>query len=321
MAICAAKIVSVVDVAAGQALRQFEFEKDAILTVLALSPDSKTLLCGGGRSFRLIEVASGATLLKRELPVELFGAAFSPDGRTLAVSAGEASATILLFDVPTGKEVLRLRGHASRVRSLAFSPDGTRLASGQWDSTALIWDISAARRKLTARSLTPGELDHLWAELRDADAIKAHAALWALVAAPDASVPFLKEHLHLVPPASPERLRGLIADLDAEDFTRREDASRELAKLGSEAEPALREVLRGKPSLEMRRRVEALLSSLVCQTEMTPDALLQLRSIRVLEQIGTLPERAILKTLASGAPGAPATRDASAALARLVATP
>ena len=321
LALCAAKIVSVVDVAAGQALYQFQFEKDAILTVLALSPDGKTLLCGGGRSFRLIEVASGATLLKRELAVELFGAAFSPDGRTLAVSAGEASATILLFDVPSGKEVLRLRGHASRVRSLAFSPDGTKLASGQWDSTALIWDISSARRRLAARNLAPRELDRLWADLGDTDATKAHAALWALVAAPDASVPFLKKHLHPVSRVSPERLHGLVADLDAEDFTRREEASRELAKLGSEAEPVLREVLQSKPSLEMRRRVEALLGGLVCQTAMTPDALPQLRAIQVLEQIGTPPVRAILKSLAGGAPAAPATRDAAAALARLGATP
>jgi RNA polymerase sigma factor (sigma-70 family) len=317
MALCAAKIVSVVDVAAGQALHQYEFEKDAILTVLALSPDGKALLCGGGKIFRIIEVASGATLLTRELPVELFGAAFSPDGRSLAVSAGEASARILLFDVRTGKELLGLRGHESRVRGLAFSPDGTKLASGQWDSTALIWDISAARRKLAVKSLTPRELNHLWTDLRDTDATKAHAALWALVAAPDTTVPFLKEQLHPVPRVPPERLRGLVSDLDAEDFTRREGASRELAKLGREAEPALREMLQSKPSLEMRHRVEALLSGLVCQTDMTPDALRQLRAIQVLEQIGVPAVHPILKALAGGAPAAPATRDAAATLARL----
>jgi WD40 repeat protein len=317
LALCASKIVSVVDVAAGQALHQFEFEKDATCQVVALAPDGKTLLCGGGKSFRLIEVASGATLLQGELPAEIFGAGFSPDGRTLAVSAGEARASIHVFDVPTRAEILRLHGHESRVRSMAFSPDGTKLASGQWDSTALVWDISAARRKLVAKSLPPRELDHLWADLGGTDAAKAHAALWALVAAPDASVPFLEEHLHPVPLLLPERLRPLITDLDAEEFTRREDVSRELTKLGTEAEPALREVLQGKPSLETRRRVEALLSGLVCQTEMTPDARRQLRAIQVLEQVGTPQVRAILKSLADGAAGAPATRDAVAALARM----
>jgi RNA polymerase sigma factor (sigma-70 family) len=317
LALCAGKIVSVVDVSAGQALHQFEFAKDATLHVLALSPDGKTLLCGGDKSFRLIEVASGAALHKGELPAEVFGAAFSPDGRTLAVSAGEARATIHVFDMPTREEILRLHGHESRVRSLAFSPDGTKLASGQWDSTALVWDISAARRKRAARSLTPREVKQLWSDLRSEDAVNAHAALWRLAAAPDVSVPFLQEHLPPVPRVAPERLRRLIADLDAEDFTRREDASRQLAKLGSEAEPALREVLQSKPSLETRRRVEALLSGLMCQTEMTSDARRQLRAIQVLEQIGTPQVHAILKSLAGGAPAAPATRDAVAALARL----
>jgi hypothetical protein len=71
----------------------------------------------------------------------------------------------------------------------------------------------------------------------------------------------------------------------------------------------------------MRRRVEALLSRLVCQSEMTPDALRQLRAIQVLEQIATSQVRAILKSLAGGTPAAPATRDAAAALARLAARP
>jgi hypothetical protein len=84
-----------------------------------------------------------------------------------------------------------------------------------------------------------------------------------------------------------------------------------------EAESALRKALEEKPSLEKRRRVEALLDCLVCQTEMTPDAPRQLRAIQVLEQIGSSEARQILSSLAEGAPAAPATRDAAAALARI----
>lgn len=268
----------------------------------------------------------------------------------------------MLWDAVTGEQRLRLRGDEGVIWSLAFSPDGKRLASasrfhdqtirfwdlttakeiryffvplekgdqslsksvtswsGQFDSTVLLWDVSAARRRLAARSLTRRELDHLWADQRDTDVTKAHAALWSLVAAPQASVPFLNEQLRPVPQMAPERLRGLVADLDAEGFARREDASQKLAQLSIEAEPALREVLRNKPSLEMRRRVEALLSNLVCQTEVSPDALRQLRAIQVLEQIGVPAVHPILKTLSGGVPAAPATRDASAALARLGAT-
>src|SRR5262249_44853029 len=92
------------------------------------------------------------------------------------------------------------------------------------------------------------------------------------------------------------------------------------AKLGVEVEPALRRILDGKPSLEMRRRVEALLRDLPCQTAMTPDALRQLRAIQTLEQIGSAEARQILTSLPEGAPAAPAPRDAKAALTRLAGT-
>jgi hypothetical protein len=309
------KIVSIVDVTSGQKL--FDFAKEPPPNVVALSPDGKTLCYDADNSFWLREIASGALLHKRKLAENVVGAAFSPDGRIVAVSTGENNARIHLIDVATGKELVRLGGHESRVRSLAFSPDGTKLATGQWDSTALIWDVFAARRKLPSRDLTAKDLERLWTELRDADAAKAHAALWALAAAPDKAVPFLKKHLQPVPRVADKRLRQLIADLDAEEFARREEASRELAKLGIEAEPALRKALEGNPSLELRRRVEALLGEMTCQTEMTPDALRQLRAIQVLEQIGSPQARQILSALAQGAPAAPATRDAAAALTRL----
>jgi hypothetical protein len=314
MALCADKIVSIVDVASAQPL--FQFERDGFPAFLALSLDGKTLLHGAGTSIRLIEVASGTDLHKVALSEEVFSAAFSPDGRIVAVGAGEAQATIRLIDVATSKELLRLRGVDSRVRHLGFSPDGTKLASGQWDTTALIWDVSATRRNLPNKNLRTKDLERLWADLRDADAAKAHAALWSLVASPDNSVPFLKEHLRAVPYVSAERLRRLIADLDAVDFARREEASRSLAKLAIEVEPALRKVLDANPSLELRRRVQTLLDGLACQTEMTPDTLRQLRAIQVLEQIGTPEARQVLSSLAKGAPAAPATRDAAAALAR-----
>ena len=35
-----------------------------------------------------------------------------------------------------------LEGHASVVTSLAFSPDGTMLASGSWDQTIILWEVA-----------------------------------------------------------------------------------------------------------------------------------------------------------------------------------
>jgi len=45
----------------------------------------------------------------------------------------------------------------------------------------------------------------------------------------------------------------LLAELDSDKFERREAASRQLADLGEEAEPALEEALKAGPSLDKRR--------------------------------------------------------------------
>ena len=40
-----------------------------------------------------------------------------------------------MWDVATGAELQRLEGHSSYVNSVAFSPDGVRLASGSHDES------------------------------------------------------------------------------------------------------------------------------------------------------------------------------------------
>src|SRR5205085_656395 len=47
----------------------------------------------------------------------------------------------------------------------------------------------------SAPVLKPEDLDRLWGQLGGEDAPKSYLAFWTLVAAPEQSVPFLKEHL------------------------------------------------------------------------------------------------------------------------------
>ena len=80
-------------------------------------------------------------------------AAFSPDGTTSASWKWEGDeAKIRLWDVSTGEIIAILKGHVARVRDVAYSPDGSTLASVSHDGTVLLWDLQ--RILPHARTLT-----------------------------------------------------------------------------------------------------------------------------------------------------------------------
>ena len=97
-------------------------------TLVATASWDKTVKLWDPRTGREVRTVGGH-------PEAVLGVSFSPDGKTVAASTAHwgdgdytpRPAEIWLWDVATGKEIARLMGHANRVFSVAFAPDGKTL--------------------------------------------------------------------------------------------------------------------------------------------------------------------------------------------------
>jgi RNA polymerase sigma factor (sigma-70 family) len=309
-------VLRLLDTATGGEAYQLRLTEN--VTNLTFSPDGKTLAGGAGcGTLHFWEVATGkqrAAWPDRDLRSGST-MAFSPDGRVLAL--GDSDGALRLCLAGTGKELRRLPGHQNGITCLAFSADGKMLASGSWDTTVLVWDVSALldRKAEQGRELGAGQLDALWANLAGDDAVAAYQAIQKLAAVPRQAVPLLKARLRPVARVGPKQIASLLADLDSDAFEAREESTAELEKLGEAAGPAVRKALEGKPSPEARRRLEGLLHKL---RRVSPERLRELRALEALERIDSPEVRQTLEALAGGMPEARLTQEAKAALRRLV---
>jgi WD40 repeat protein len=76
----------------------------------------------------------------------MYGLAFDPGGRFLAVGSSEA---IVLLEVATGKKARSFAlDDDALTDSLAFSPDRKTLATGHRDGTARVWDVRTGKERL-----------------------------------------------------------------------------------------------------------------------------------------------------------------------------
>jgi RNA polymerase sigma factor (sigma-70 family) len=304
------KLISLWDVATGRAL--WRVEAEAAFRGVAFSPDGRTVAVAMADRIVLLETASGRERARLKASVRL--PAFAPDGRTLVAAEGSA---VRLWDVARGDDLGRLTGHQGRVEALAFAPDGRALVTGSADSTALVWDVGRLLPRPRLAELRSGQAEALWDDLASDDAGKAYRAVVALSAAPKDAVALLKERLKPVAAADAPRVAKLIADLDSDTFDVREKAAKELEPIAEQASDALRKALKGSPSAEVRRRVEALLAPQEFGGRQSPQVLRQVRAVEVLESAGTPEARQLLEALARGVAGARLTREARAALERL----
>jgi len=312
--------VTVLDLATRRSLCHI-LDAEASIQKVAFSPDGRLVAAASkkGSPCRVYEVASGQMVRAARLPgeeqAEPLSVVFA--GRNDLLAFGTAGGSIFLWDLRSG-EPAEFKGECGSILSLACSPDGKLLASGNSDTTVLIWAVPAVR----STAITPGaepsrtELEKWWGEL-GGDAVTAHRAVQALASSPR-SAAFLRERLRPIALQDAKVVARHVAGLASEDYRERRDALAALERLGELAVPLLQKRLGEKPSLEEARRIEELLRKTV---RWRADQFQALRAIQSLEYMGTAAARQVLESLAGGAPESRLTQEAKASLRRLARKP
>jgi WD40 repeat protein len=124
------------DVATGQPLATLRDVGN--VNAVAFAPDGSLLASADeGGEINLWDPSTGALKRTTRGTGQLRCVAFTPDGRNV-VAAGKGK-TIGIWDVATDQELLTLDGHQAQINALAFSPDGSILASCSHDGAVKVW--------------------------------------------------------------------------------------------------------------------------------------------------------------------------------------
>ncbi|HXD86086.1 MAG TPA: protein kinase [Urbifossiella sp.] len=119
------------------------------ISVLAVSPDGKSRAWAGRNGPVRVATAGSEPL---ELPImgRTSALAFIPKANSWLLAVGGDDGVVRLFN-PERRLVRTLSGHTGPIATLTASVDGSALASGGMDGSALVWNVNAGTNRATLR--------------------------------------------------------------------------------------------------------------------------------------------------------------------------
>ncbi len=147
------KLIKIWDVGTGREIKSFFHETLISPTVVSIGVDRKYMASASAHEVRLWDLTNNVEVTDFSCPIVILQAgtynykalALSPVSNVLAVGNYEEVGMIGLLEVPSGKVIKKLKGHADFLLSLDFSPDGKNMVSGGMDKIVRVWDVEKGK--------------------------------------------------------------------------------------------------------------------------------------------------------------------------------
>ena len=137
---CREGSAAVYDTASGRPLRELTGLHGGTYQKLALNAGGAVLSASGAGAFNIYDLAGTETFTVEEFSRTGSTVDLSHDGRLFAEGGSWGGAAVKITEIKSGRTYRILEGRPGIVHALAFSPDGSRLASGSGDRRVRLWD-------------------------------------------------------------------------------------------------------------------------------------------------------------------------------------
>ncbi|HAZ46664.1 MAG TPA: hypothetical protein DDW76_05545 [Cyanobacteria bacterium UBA11369] len=148
-------VCNVWDTSTGKLIHTWYSDEPDWIEAVAFTPDGTRLITAGECSWvRVYDLLNGELIYEKqieEFAYEVTCIAISPDGQTLFCGGNEDNKTIAILNLTNGELIALLEGRNSDksgnqyIYSIAISPDGRTLVSGDDNHTIEVWDLQTRR--------------------------------------------------------------------------------------------------------------------------------------------------------------------------------
>lgn len=135
------------DLKTGTELRRFDHAEGGYVWDVCLLPGTGEFLTASeDKCVTRWDIDSGRAVKTYHHGTMVFRAALGPKGKRFA--ACDNKSMCILWDLQTGGEIRRFKGHSESVYTVQYSGDGNTLVTGSGDGTVRFWDVQTGAQKL-----------------------------------------------------------------------------------------------------------------------------------------------------------------------------